>query len=149
LPNVVQDLWSALGEIRLSRSFTAKSTLFAEGDSPSYVYLIESGQVQIGISTDRGATQLLTTAGPGTLLGLSEAMGGEPHKISAVSVGQTEASYVSREDLLEFLVKQPRLCMEIVRLISEDLHSLYHQFRDLSATPGTRTRRRTTDGRFL
>ena len=87
-------------------------------------------------------------ADPGTLLGLSEAVGGELHKVSVLSVGQTETSYVRRTDLLEFLVKQPRLCMEIVRLLSEDLHCLYQEFRHLQATPGVRVRRRTADGRF-
>jgi len=81
-------------------------------------------------------------------LGLSEAVGGELHKVSVLSVGLTETSYVSRTDLLEFLVKQPILCMEIVRLLSEDLHCLYQEFRDLQATAGVRVRRRTADGRF-
>lgn len=148
LPTVVQDLWDGLGEIRSTRSFNAGSCLFAEGDPSSCVYLIESGQVRIEITDDRGRTRILSMAGPGTLLGLSEAVGGELHKVSVLSVGQTETSYVRRTDLLEFLVKQPRLCMEIVRLLSEDLHCLYQEFRHLQATPGVRVRRRTADGRF-
>jgi CRP-like cAMP-binding protein len=145
---VVEDLWSGLAELQCKRSFTPGSPLFAEGDSPGCVYLIESGQVRLGISTDRGSTRLLATAGPGTLLGLGEAMGGEPHKVSATSIGKTETSYVRREELLEFLTNQPQLCMEIVRLLSEDLHSLYHQFRCLSSKPNVHARRRTADGRF-
>ena len=148
LQAVVLDLWSGLGEIKSRRSLTSGAVLFGEGEVPSRVYLVEKGQVRIVISTERGGSRLLATAGAGTLLGLSEAIGGEPHKVSARSVGECEVSYVEREDLLDFLAKQPRLCMQIVRLLSEDLHSLYHQFRDLSTQPGGPSRRRTAKGRF-
>jgi CRP-like cAMP-binding protein len=145
---IVQDLWHGLGEIKSKRSFASGLQLFAEGDSPNRVYLVEKGQVRITIATDRGGTRSLATAGPGTLLGLSEVIGGEPHKVSAYSVGDSEVSCVERHELLEFLAREPGLCMQIVRLLSEDLHSLYHQFRDLSSRPAANARRRAPDGRF-
>jgi CRP-like cAMP-binding protein len=146
--SVVQDLWNGLGGIKSRRILASGSQIFAEGDPSKCVYLVESGVIRITLSTGYGGTRPLAKAGPGTLLGLSEAIGGEPHKVTAYSMGESQVSYVEREDLLEFLAKQPALCMQIVRLLSEDLHCLYHQFRQLSEKPGTHVRRRSADGRF-
>ena len=81
------------------------------------------------------------------MLGLSEAILGGPHKLSARAVARTELLFVERADLMSYLAKHPGLCMDIVRMLSEDLHGLYHKFRTLSVDPA-RMRRRGTDGRF-
>ena len=45
---------------------------------------------------------------------------------------------------VEFLREHCDFCMQVVRLLSEDLHVLYHKFRSISAHPG-RPKRRPPD----
>jgi len=53
-------------------------------------------------------------------------------------------AFVPRDSLLEFLRRHCDFCMQVVRLLSEDLHRLYHKFRSISAHPG-RPRHRPPD----
>jgi CRP/FNR family transcriptional regulator len=96
------------------------------------------------LPTGREQRQLLEVAGPGTLLGLSEAMNGEPHRITAIAGDGTTVIYTPREEFLALLQRQGEFSMEIARLLSEDLHALYHKFKSISAHPG-RPRQRALD----
>jgi CRP-like cAMP-binding protein len=83
-------------------------------------------------------------AGSGTILGLSESMTAETHRITAVAADETTAVFIPREEFLAFLHEHCDYCMQIVRLLSDDLHGLYHKFRTISAHPG-RPRHRPLD----
>ena len=63
-------------------------------------------------------------------------MSGETYRITAQAGSQTTAAFVPRESFIEFLLEHGDFCMEVVRLLSEDLHALYHKFRSISAHPG-------------
>jgi len=88
--------------------------------------------------------QLLEVAGPGTVLGLSENMSGEKYKITAEAGSHTMAVFVPREEFVAFLREHVDFSMEVVRLLSEDLHGLYHRFGNITAHPG-RPRQRPLD----
>jgi CRP-like cAMP-binding protein len=63
------------------------------------------------------------------VLGRSEAISGYLCKLTARAAERTRVAYVSRENLLEFLRQHQAFCMQIVRLLSEDLHLLYGKYR--------------------
>ena len=105
---------------------------------------MESGEVRVLLPTGQNQEQLLEVVGPGSMLGLSESMSGETYRITAEAGDQTTAVFVPREEFLEFLREHGDFCMQVVRLLSEDLHALYHKFRSISAHPG-RPRHRQLD----
>jgi CRP-like cAMP-binding protein len=78
------------------------------------------------------------------MLGLSESMNGERYRITAEAGEQTTAAFVPREEFLAFLREHGDFSMEVVRLLSEDLHAIYHKFRSITAHPG-RPRHRPLD----
>jgi CRP/FNR family transcriptional regulator, dissimilatory nitrate respiration regulator len=125
---VTAELWMALESLRSERICLASRALFRNGETSRGVYLVEEGEVQLLLSSAGGRERLLETVGPGTILGLSEAMSGEAHKLTAQAAGRTQVSFVRRPDLINFLRKNPALCMQLVHLLSENLHSLYHLF---------------------
>jgi CRP/FNR family transcriptional regulator len=108
------------------------------------IYLVESGAVRVLLSNGGMERQLLDVAGPGTVLGLSESMSGEKHRSTAEAEEYTMAVFIPREELLEFLREHGDFCMQVVRLLSDDLHGLYHKFRSITAHPG-RPRQRALD----
>ena len=138
------DLLKALHGIRPVQSFPKGSALFQQGTPVAGVYLVESGEVRLLLPTGSSQKQLLEVAGPGTMLGLSESMSGEKYRITAEAGDETTAVFIPREDFSEFLREHGDFCMEIVRLLSQDLHALYHKFRSISAHPG-RPRQRPLD----
>jgi len=141
------DLLQALRGIKSVRSFPKGATLLQRGTPVTGVYLVESGQVRVLLPTPQSQKQLLEVVGPGTMLGLSESMSGERCRITAEAGEQTTAAFIPREEFLEFLREHGDFCMEVVRLLSEDLHVLYHKFRNISAHPG-RPRHRPLDQRL-
>jgi CRP-like cAMP-binding protein len=138
------DLLRDLRGIKSVRLFPKGAALFQQGSAVTGLFLVESGEVRVLLSTGQSQRQLLEVVGPGTVLGLSESMSGEKYRITAEAGEPTTAGFIPRAELLEFLREHAEYCMQVVRLLSEDLHGLYHKFRGISAHPG-RPRRRPLD----
>jgi CRP-like cAMP-binding protein len=138
------DLWQALHGIKALRVYPKGTRLFQQGTAVSGVYVVESGEVRVMLPTGQNHQQLLEVAGPGTLLGLSEIMTGTNYHVTAEAGDHATVAYIPRESFLDFLRDHCDFCMQVVRLLSEDLHGLYHKFRSISAHPG-RPRHRALD----
>lgn len=138
------DLWEALHRIKSVRNYPNGATLFQQGTEVSGVFVVESGMVRVLLPTAQNRLQLLEVGGPGTILGLSESMSGERFRVTAEAGDHTTVAFIPRESFVEFLREHGDFCMQVVRLLSEDLHGLYHKFRSISAHPG-RPRRRPAD----
>ncbi len=123
------EIWAALSKLRSPSTYGAGKLLFQYGQPTRGVYMVEKGHVDLLLSTDNGAKQLFERVGPGSLLALSEAVSGGPHKLTAVVANEAEISFVGRQELLQFMRQNPACCMHLVRLLSENLHSLYHRFQ--------------------
>ncbi len=138
------DLLQALQGIKSVRRFPKGATLFQQGSAVTGVYLVESGEVRVLLSAGQSQRQLLEVVGAGTILGLSESMSGEKYRITAEASDQATVAFIPRKEFLEFLREHAEFCMQVVRLLSEDLHGLYHKFRSITAHPG-RPRHRPLD----
>ena len=55
--------------------------------------------------------------------------------------------FIPRLSFVDFLRDHSDYCLQVVRILSEDLHGLYHKFRSISAHPG-RPRHRVPDERL-
>ena len=130
------DLLRALQEIKTPQVLSKGVTLFQQGSTAKAVYLVERGEVRILFSTSQGQRQLLEVVGAGSVLGLSEIMGGTNHRATAVAGSAAGASSIPSDKLLSLLRGNTAFCLEIVRLLSADLHGLYRKFRNIRAHPG-------------
>ena len=130
------DLYQALHGIKSVKVYGKGSTLFRRGTAVTGLYVIDAGQVRILLPTPQGRPQLLEIAGPGTVLGLSETMSGHDYRVTAQAEDHVTASFVPRDIFVEFLRLNCDYGIQVVRLLSEDLHNLYHKFGSISARPG-------------
>jgi CRP-like cAMP-binding protein len=71
-------------------------------------------------------------------------MSGEQYRVTAEAAEDATVSFIARESFQDLLRERGDYCMQVVRLLSEDLHSLYYKFRSISAHPG-RPKRRPAD----
>jgi len=92
-------------------------TLFVEGETPKYVFLICSGRIKLSVSSREGKTAILRIAGPGEILGLSAAMSGTLHETSAAAVELCRFKKIRVSDFLEFLQKYPEASAEATRYL--------------------------------
>jgi len=141
------DLWQALHAIKSTQVYPKGTPLFRHGTTVAGVYIVEAGQVRVLLPTGQNQPQLLDIVGPGTILALSETMSGDSHRVTAEAVDHTTAAFIPREKFVTFLQENSDHCLQVVRLLSEDLHGLYHKFRNISAHPG-RPRQRMPDERL-
>ena len=142
-----QELEQALRGTMISRVFPKGARLYQQGTAAVGIYLVETGAVRVWLPTGKNQSQLLEVVGAGSILGLSESMSGDKYRVTAEADEQTTAAFIARKSFLEFLDGHHEFCMQIVRLLSENLHSLYHKFRGVSAHPG-RPRRRPLNERL-
>jgi CRP-like cAMP-binding protein len=135
------ELLCSLQEIRSLITFMNREILIQPGSEPSGIYLVESGEVRILISSRNKPLQLLEVVGPGAVIGLSEAISGERFRLTVQAGSPTVVAFIPRERLLNFLRDHSSFYMEVVRLLSEELDEIYLKFRSVSSHPG-RPRRR-------
>jgi len=137
-----EELEQALRAMKTRRSFSKGVALYQQGAEATGFYLVEKGAVRVLLPTSENQNQLLEVVGAGAILGLSESMCGDKYRVTAEADEQTTAAFIARDSFVQFLGAHHECCMQVVRLLSENLHGLYHKFRSVSAHPG-RPRRRT------
>ena len=135
------ELEQALRPMMTPHVFPKGATLYREGTMAAGIYVVEKGAIRVLLPAPDHLIQLLEVARAGAILGLSESLSGEGYRVTAEAEEQTTAAFVARKSLLELLNGNQEFCMQVVRLLSENLHGLYHLFRSVSAHPG-RPRRR-------
>ena len=127
----VSDPWRALEDLKSRRRYEQRGMLFREGERCAGVYLVEKGNVRLLVPLRSKQQKVLEMAGPGAALGLSEAMSGTPHRLTAEADQVVEVAFIERMALMKFLRRHHDVCLQLVAILSEDLHGLYQTFRAL------------------
>ena len=113
LPNPsYPELWQALEGLKSVHTYAEGTPVFQQGRPAQGIYLVEKGEVRLTMPSSPQRT--FEIAGPGTVLGLSETMTGEAHKLSAAAASQAEIAYVERGSLLEFLRAHHQFCLQML-----------------------------------
>jgi len=124
-----KDLWHALETIKSSRHYEPHEFLYRDGEPCAGIYLVEAGEINLLLQGREKRYKAFETVRAGAVLGLCEAMSGSPHKLTAEAAGPVEVAYIERMALMKYLAKHCEVCMQIVALLSEDLHGLYRRCR--------------------
>ena len=99
-------------ELTQKKRFKAGELIFSQGDSGDCAYIVETGRVEIFL-TSKSEKVVLTILGIGEILGEMSVIDGSPRSASAVALEPCEMVVVSREALFErFEASDP-----IVRLL--------------------------------
>lgn len=116
------------------------STLFREGQPARGIFVLYDGRAKLSVCSESGKRITLRIAGPGEILGLSAALAGTPHEVSAELLDNAQVAAVRRKDLLRFLHEHREACLQVVNLLSQDLHIAYDRVRSLGLGRSRRSR---------
>jgi len=105
--------------------------LFREGQIARSVFLLCRGRVRLSICSESGRRMTVRLARAGELLGLSAALSGGSYEVSAEALEPLQFAEVRRKDMLRFLHGHRDICLQIVNLLSEDLHAAYDRVRSV------------------
>jgi CRP/FNR family transcriptional regulator, cyclic AMP receptor protein len=133
---LISELSAVLQHLQRPRAFPKGQELFHCGDEAKGVYLIEAGKVSLLVCASARRPRVFATARGGAVLGLSESISGDAHKLTAEATEPTRVSFVDRDVFMRFLRQNQEFCLRVVRLLSEDVHYLYGKFREESAPAG-------------
>ena len=116
------------------------STLFREGQPARGIFVLCDGRAKLSVCSESGKNLTLRIAGPGEVLGLSAALAGGSHEITAELLDNAQVATVKRKDLLRFLHEHREACLQVVNLLSQDLHIAYDRVRSLGLGRSRRVR---------
>jgi|SRR5579871_2208342 CRP/FNR family transcriptional regulator len=112
-------------------SFPRGTALFREGQPARGIFVLCEGRAKISVCAESGKRLTVRIAGPGEVLGLSAALAGTPYEITAELLEDATVSILGRKALLQFLHVHREACLQVVNLLSQDLHLAYDQVRSV------------------
>jgi CRP-like cAMP-binding protein len=94
---------SALHAQGTTRRYRAGATLFHEGDTSDWVFLLSEGRVKVSSTTADGRDVVLAICVPGEILGELSAVDGSPRSATATGIETVEAQVVDGAAFRSFL----------------------------------------------
>jgi CRP/FNR family transcriptional regulator, cyclic AMP receptor protein len=111
--------------ITVEANYTRGTRLFNEDEAPKSVFVVLSGRVKLSVTSREGKTVILRIAGAGDLLGLSAALSGNTHEMSAEAVEPCRVKVIRARDFLAFLQEYPEASREATRCILNEYQTTF------------------------
>ena len=126
--------------IKTAGSFSRNTILFSEGKPARGIFLLCDGRAKLSICAQNGRRLTLRIAGPGEVLGLGAVLSNTPYEITAELLDASQVVFVRRKELMKFLREHPDVCLQVVRMLSQDLHGAYERVRSIGMVNTRRPR---------
>ena len=123
----------AFDQIKSVALYRRNAVLFAEGRPVRGIYILCDGRARLSICSDTGRRLTLRIAGPGEVLGLGAALSHTPYEITAELLDNSQVVFVRRKELVKFLREHREVCLQTVRMLSQDLHGAYERVRSIGS----------------
>lgn len=134
LDSLVSDV-RALNRMKVIKTYSRGSVLFAEGQEPGAIYFLSEGRAKISIGSAEGKTLVLRIAQPGDLLGVNAALTDEPYNATAETIDRCRVEVISRQDLLKMLERDKTACFNMARALGQTLNKTLEHSRLLLLSP--------------
>lgn len=145
LGSIQPELLRAFEGTALVRRYRKGTTVYRRGRGVRGIFLVQKGRVRLSVG-DAATSLALSVAGPGCVLGLGETISGSPYEATVETLDACELAFLRRENFLTYLRQNCGVCLQLVHLLSEDLHRLYQQYRTIGG-PATRVRKPRANGK--
>src|ERR1700692_3682308 len=120
-----------LAAITSAAAYPKGATLFVEGQLPRGVFVLCSVKVKLSTSSADGRSLILRISEPGDVLGLPATVTGKPYELTADVVEPTQANFISRPDLLNFLREHGEAALRVAQQLGETYHGAIAEMRTI------------------
>ncbi len=134
------DAQEAFDLIKSQAKYPRGTTLFREGQAAHGIFVVCEGRVKLSVYAESGKRIAYRIAAAGEVLGLSATVSGGHYEVTAETLDTARVAMVKRKDLLRFLRHYREACLQVVNLLSQDLHTAYDRVRSMGMGRGRRSR---------
>jgi len=111
--------------------YAARQTIFLKGDPGTGLLAVLSGAVQIAAPSRGGKRVVLNTINAGEVFGEIALLDGRPRSAEAVALTSCDLLQLDRRDVLPFLERHPRLCLQLLEILCERVRRTTEQVEDV------------------
>jgi CRP-like cAMP-binding protein len=104
-------------------SCSEECTLFRQGEAPTGLYVLQSGEATLVRETASGRAIICLRAGPGSLLGLPGIVSNEPYTLTGMARKGSEVGFVTRSQFEELLQSEPSLNLMVLQVLAAEVRS--------------------------
>lgn len=126
-----------LNAIRQNAFYPRGVVLYAEGETPRGVYILCSGEVRLTAASENGNEVIMRVAKRGDILGLSNTMSREPHRVRAETTSSCQIGFIDRLQFLQFLRGHSDAALRVAEHLSAELHEAWEQIRLVTLAPSS------------
>jgi CRP-like cAMP-binding protein len=112
-----------------ARQFAAGETIFKTGDPGGHAFLVQRGKVHITLTDLADEVVLVDVVHAGGLCGMSSLLAGTDHLTTAVTIEETQAIQIDREDIATLLQKKPLAGLDMMTMIEKQLRATHELMR--------------------
>jgi CRP-like cAMP-binding protein len=109
-----------------------RETLFAEGDSPEWFYLVLSGKVKITKLSHEGKEIILEVISPTDIFGGVAVIRGFPYPANAVAMEDSTVLKISRKNLMRIVDRFPNVMYLIALQLGDRMKSSYDSLKNIA-----------------
>jgi CRP-like cAMP-binding protein len=125
-PRVIEEL----AKLCSTRHLHAGELLFQKGDAGDVVYGVRRGQIRIETGSRSGSRVSLTDLGAGDLFGEIALFDGHERTADAVAVEATELFALRRDDVLAYLMREPKVAIAFIELLCKRIRDVSRQMEE-------------------
>jgi len=129
--NLSTEAISEFGSITETHCYPGTTVLIKEEEEPSRVLFLLEGKVKLSMNSIDGKRLILAIAWPGEILGLTSAISGVPHVITAETHLPCMITSLQRQAFLGFLMHYPMASQNVMRELSLHYNRTAQQLRTL------------------
>jgi len=97
-----------------------EGVLFRQGDLPTALYFVKSGEVALGMETDNRMV-MCVRAGAGSLVGLPAVVGNKPYSMTAAPCAGAEISKIGSEEFKALIGSDPALALKALQTLAAEV----------------------------
>ncbi|HEX9975955.1 MAG TPA: Crp/Fnr family transcriptional regulator, partial [Dehalococcoidales bacterium] len=126
------DELEALAKLAVERNFMSNESIFWEGDTPIWFYIVIEGRVKVIKHSSSGKEFIIAFFGPGEMIGEVAILENQPYPASAQSIAKTRVIGIRQEAFLAFLASRPQVALRIINVLGGRLRDAQTRLRDLA-----------------
>ena len=121
-----------LSVLAREKRLIAGETVFWEGDTSEWFYIVAAGKIKVTKLTSTGKEIILAFFGPGEMFGEVAVFENKPYPASAQSAAETRLLGFQKSAFLDFLLAHPGVGLKIIAILSGRLREAQERLRDLA-----------------